>query len=101
MNYQHSKSSTVASQFQIKHEKVMKTCFTKATFCAPLTYKALRSHQLQSYFISQDGGVAMGDVGKWASVDKHRSSLQIKTTTCDIKPITKGNFFLVLFSGIT
>lgn len=51
-----------------------------AVFSAPLTYKAVRSNQLQSYFISQDGGVAMGDVGKRASMHKHRVPLRIQTT---------------------
>lgn len=55
-----------------------KTCH-QHLFSAPLTYKALRSNQLQGYFISQDGGVAMGNVGKWASMDKHRVSLWSQT----------------------
>lgn len=42
---------------------------------APLTYEALRSHQLQSYFICQDGGVSVCDVGERTGVNEHRSSL--------------------------
>lgn len=49
--------------------------YCRAVFSALLTYKALGSNQFQGYFISQDGGVAMGDVGKRARVDKHRGSL--------------------------
>lgn len=58
----------------------MKTRYHRTIFSAPLTYKALRSNQLQSYFISQDGGVAVGDVGKRAGMDKHRGSLWIQMT---------------------
>lgn len=58
----------------------MKTRYHRANFLAPLTYKALGSNQLQSYFISQDGGVAVGDVGKRAGMDKHGGSLRIQTS---------------------
>lgn len=45
-----------------------------------LTHEALGPDQLQSYFISQDGGVAMGDVGEGARMDKHRGSLRVCVT---------------------
>lgn len=52
---------------------------------ALLTNKALGSHQLQSDFVGQDGGVAVGDVGEGAGVDKHGVSLRIQTTHMRLK----------------
>lgn len=40
------------------------------------TYKSFRPYKLQSDFISQDGGVPMGDVGERPGVNKHWVSLR-------------------------
>ena len=48
---------------------------TRCIVGAGLTYESLRPNQLQRYLVSQDGGVAVGDVGKGAGMDEDRSPL--------------------------
>lgn len=42
-----------------------------------LTHKAPRPHQFQSHLVGQDGRVAMGDVSRWAGVNKHGGPLRL------------------------
>ena len=42
----------------------------------PLTYKPVLPYNLEGQLVGKDGGVAMGDVGKWPGVYKHWGTLQ-------------------------
>lgn len=53
----------------------------------PLTYKAILPYNLEGQLVSQDGGVAVGNVGKWPCVHKHWGTLQHSTHFLSQLPI--------------
>ena len=48
----------------------------------PLTYKAILPYDLEGQLVSQDGGVAVGNVGEWPCVYKHWGTLHTMHTSC-------------------